>query len=127
MSAWGVAPWDNDYAADWFPSFFCEKSMSAASELVFNFDHRDERQYHQIRALAFVMQSLCRPYVWPESDGVDPKELLERTTRILENMVNPELEDWTFLNMWPDEAAVVESVRFQISELQERNSEWIPL
>jgi hypothetical protein len=66
MGAWGVAPWDNDTAADWFGEVFDELPLARKVEEALELD--GEEDHEQIRAAAAVLIMLGRTYIWPVED-----------------------------------------------------------
>jgi hypothetical protein len=54
MGAWGVQPWDNDRAADWFATFFAELDIDALRAA---FEYCDA--WDEIRAACYVFQTLA--------------------------------------------------------------------
>jgi len=66
MGAWGVAPWDNDSAADWFGDLFDEIPLAARVEGILNAD--PEEYAEEIRAAAALLIMLGRTYMWPVDD-----------------------------------------------------------
>jgi hypothetical protein len=66
MGAWGVAPWDNDSAADWFGDLFDEIPLAARVEETLNAD--PEEYAEEIRAAAALLIMLGRTYMWPVDD-----------------------------------------------------------
>jgi Domain of unknown function (DUF4259) len=66
MGAWGVAPWDNDSAADWFGDLFDEIPLAARVEEILNAD--PEEYAEEIRAAAALLIMLGRTYMWPVDD-----------------------------------------------------------
>lgn len=63
MGAWGMAPWENDSAADWFGDVMAKSGLPLMVEAALVLD---PNEYHEeIRAAAYVLLSLGRVYVWP--------------------------------------------------------------
>src|SRR6185295_9751279 len=63
MGAWGVAPWDNDAAADWYGDMF--DTTGLASHVERALDQDPEESHEEIRAAAYLLVALGRVYVWP--------------------------------------------------------------
>lgn len=66
MGAWGIAPWDNDSAADWFGDLFDEIPLAAKVEETLNADPKEYAE--EIRAAAALLIMLGRTYMWPVDD-----------------------------------------------------------
>ena len=66
MGAWGMAPWDDDSAADWFGNLFDEIPLAAKVEQTLNL--APEEYAAEIRAAASMLIMLGRTYVWPIDD-----------------------------------------------------------
>ena len=66
MGAWGVEPWANDGAADWFDDTFDETGLAKRVESTLNLDVDD--YYEEIRAAAYLVRLLARTYIWPVDD-----------------------------------------------------------
>jgi hypothetical protein len=63
MGAWGMAPWENDGAADWFIDAIVNSELPAKVEAALMLD---AEVYHEdIRAAAYVLLSLGRNFIWP--------------------------------------------------------------
>jgi hypothetical protein len=64
MGTWGTAPWDNDYAADWFGDALIEIGLAqrVAQTLQGGFEAADAEE---VRAAAAVLLLLGHVYVWP--------------------------------------------------------------
>jgi len=63
MGIWGIEPWANDLAADWFSQLFEETSLAEKVECALRLDPAEYAE--EIRAAAYILQQLGRPYVWP--------------------------------------------------------------
>ncbi|MEQ8460629.1 MAG: DUF4259 domain-containing protein [Sandaracinaceae bacterium] len=63
MGAWGMAPWDNDSAADWFGDLFEAAPLAQFVEETLRRDARASPD--QVRAAAALLVMLGRTYVWP--------------------------------------------------------------
>ena len=66
MGAWGVEPWANDGAADWFGDTFDETGLAKKIEQTLNLDI--DEYHEEIRAAAFLVRLLARTYIWPVDD-----------------------------------------------------------
>ncbi len=120
MGAWGVEPWDNDLAADWFHEFFKGVNVNARIRRAF----KDPNDLPVIRAACFILASLGRVYVWP-GDLAELKQLLEQGIALLSRMAKPsarDLEDDDFLEYWDDDPDFLKSVRAQIAQLRKRRA-----
>jgi hypothetical protein len=117
MGAWGVQPWDNDKAADWFADFFGDLDIGALRAA---FKYYDD--WEKIRAACYVLQALGRVYVWPAEHHDDLKELLEKGIDHLDKMLHPPDKDWDFLELWGNNPEVIASVQQQLDELRARRA-----
>ena len=63
MGAWGVSPWDNDAAADWFGDLFDATKLADKVEEALQLDAEDSHE--EIRAAAAMVVMLGRVYIWP--------------------------------------------------------------
>ncbi len=128
MGAWGYEPYGSDEGADWLAYTLRDFDYNNVEETILNFTGGEE-EYDSIRSAAFLLQKLCRPFVWSSLKSQhDPKLLIQQAISILEKMITCDDEEWTFLDMWDhdlgDETGIVEAVKEQIDELQERLKEW---
>jgi hypothetical protein len=119
MGGWSFKPWGNDDAADWFQRFWKSKDVALVVDEVERFDAKAER-YDQLRAAAYLLETLGNPYIWPATQQAALKPLLTRTIEILSHMIDPPDADWGFLDMWGNDPGVIEAVREQIAALQAR-------
>jgi hypothetical protein len=117
MGAWGVQPWDNDGAADWFAKFFAGLDIDALRAAFKYYDAWDE-----VRAACYVLQTLGRVYVWPVEHHDALKELLDKGIAHLDKMLHPPDPKWDFLELWGNKAEVVASVQWQLDELRARRA-----
>ena len=63
MGDWGVAPWDNDYAADWYHHLF--KQTKLAEYIGETLQLNVEEHADTIRAAAHILGCLGRVYILP--------------------------------------------------------------
>ena len=64
MGTWGVAAWDNDGAADWYGDLFQVTKLATRVEKVLK--KKDVEEWHEeIRAAAYLLVALGRPFIWP--------------------------------------------------------------
>jgi len=63
MGDWGLYPWDNDLAADWFDHLFNQTSLAEKVGETLRKDVWNDWQ--EIRAAGFVLIHLGRIYIWP--------------------------------------------------------------
>jgi hypothetical protein len=120
MGAWGIEPWDNDLAADWFYDFFKGVKANARIKKAF----KDRNDLPVIRGACFILGALGRVYVWPD-DLDELKQLLEQGIELLSRMAKPSKEDRAdddFLEYWEDDPQFLKSVRSQIAELRQRRA-----
>jgi hypothetical protein len=122
MGDWSFKPWGSDDAADWFQRFWKSKDVSLIVDEIEHFDPKAER-YDQLRAAAYLLQTLGNPYIWPAARRGVLKPLLARSIDLLSQMIEPPDADWGFLDMWGEHPGVVEAVREQIAALEARLSE----
>jgi hypothetical protein len=121
MGAWGIQPWEDDQAADWFHRFF--KGVNANARIRSAF--RDRNNLPLIRAACFLLGTLGRPYVWP-GDRKELRQLLEQGEALLTRMARPSAEDRQdndFLEYWDDDPDFLKAVRAQAAELRKRRAE----
>ena len=117
MGAWGVEPWDNDTAADWFGELFESLDVDKIQRAI-----EDEEDYDTIRAACFVLATLGRVYVWPADRLDELKTLLDTGIEHLTSMVEPSQKNLDFLEQWENNPEVVESINRQIEELKARRA-----
>lgn len=66
MGAWGVEPWANDGAADWFGGM---SDATGLANYVRETLQRDVEAWHEeVRAAAYIVVALGRVYIWPIDD-----------------------------------------------------------
>ena len=68
MGSWGVKPYENDSAADWFGGLWDECPLPAKVEETLKLDLEDYCE--EIRAAAHVLLQLGHTYIWPV-DSID--------------------------------------------------------
>ena len=118
MGDWGYKAYENDEAADWFTRFWESKNFDLLQSTAANFDPRNEN-YDEIRASAHVLVCFGSPYACP-SDFLDKLQpTIQKVVAILENMINPPSDEWTFLEIWESSPEIIAEVRRQIAELKE--------
>jgi hypothetical protein len=105
MGAWGVEPWDNDAAADWFGDTFEKTRLAQLVEQTLQLDVDD--YYEEIRAAAYLVRLLGRTYIWPVDD-IDRHRVLaaDRLQAVLDAGVFEESDEF------------IEAVRAEIAELR---------
>jgi hypothetical protein len=120
VGTWGTEPWENDEAADWFGEFFEGIDVDARIEEAFAWE---EDNQERIRAACFLLGALGRVYVWP-GDLDRLKGLHERGIELLARMLEPDDEDESYVDRWPEEhrPAVTASIQQQIALLKERQA-----
>ena len=129
MGDWGFNPYETDDAADWYGVTFKDFNFKRVEEAIINFDHANEHCYEPVRCAAFILQKIGIPYIWyVEDNQPSPVMLIKKAISILEKLISIDNEEWTYLDMWghelPDETGIVEAVRNQIEELEERLKDW---
>ena len=68
MGCWGVKPYEDDSAADWFGDLWDEFPVPAKIEETLNLDFEDSHE--EIRAAAHILMQLGETYIWPV-DSID--------------------------------------------------------
>lgn len=68
MGCWGVKPYENDSAADWFGDLWDEFPLPAKVEQTLNLDL--EESHEEIRAAVHLLLQLGKTYIWPV-DSID--------------------------------------------------------
>lgn len=66
MGAWGIEPWGNDRAADWYGDLLDEIGLAQRVERALQQDVPDAHE--EIRAAALLLLFLGRVYIWPVDD-----------------------------------------------------------
>ena len=118
MGTWGVAPWDNDAAADWFGDVFEEIDIDSKIEEALKYDYDN---YDQVRAAAYLLQVLGVTYVWP-GDLDSLTGYMQRAIKLLKAMIDQDTDDknMDFLALWDNDPTVIAAVREQIEQLEKR-------
>ena len=80
MGAWGKAPWDNDGAADWFSEVMENSRLPLMVEAALALDA--EEHHEDVRAAAYVLVSLGRPFIWPDKLDAHLKLAIEKLRQI---------------------------------------------
>lgn len=118
MGVWGVGPWDNDAAADWFNAFFAGIDVGKRIEEALQLGYNDE--FDELRAACYILEVLGRTYVWPgEINRLDG--YLKTGINLLSEAIDPRTE-WGkyFLNWWNNDPEMIASVKKQIQALTAR-------
>jgi hypothetical protein len=68
MGSWGIKPYENDSAADWFGDLWEEFPLPSKVEETLKLDVDDSHE--EIRAAAHVVLQLGDTYIWP-ADSID--------------------------------------------------------
>lgn len=107
MGHWGIEPWDNDSAADWFGDLMDATDLAGHVERALSQDPVAE--WEEIRAAALVLRSLGRVYVWP-IDDLDRHLALaaDQLERVLTAGIFDETDD------------VATAIRAEVAELRSR-------
>ena len=83
MGRWGIQPWENDTACDWYDWLFEESQLAQHIESALNQpieDHADE-----IRAAAHILLALGENYIWPIDERAEQlKKAASQLQRILD-------------------------------------------
>jgi hypothetical protein len=115
MGTWGVEPWGNDDAADWFGDFFRDLDIDALRDVFKYYD-----SWGEIRAACYVLQSLGHIHIWPANQHEALDELLNLGIEHLEKMLNPPHSGWDYLALWGNDPEVIASLQQQLDELRAR-------
>jgi hypothetical protein len=86
MGCWGVKPFENDGAADWFGDLWDELAVPKKVEETLKLDVQDFHE--EIRAAAYVLLQLGDTYRWPVHE-IDRH--CELAAKRLEEMLNSEI------------------------------------
>lgn len=65
MGSWGVKPFENDSAADWFADLWDECPVPKKVEETLKLDIEDSHE--EIRAAAHILVQLGENFIWPDS------------------------------------------------------------
>jgi hypothetical protein len=115
MGTWGIEPWANDAAADWFADFFDGLEVDQKIDIALRYPD----DHDKIRAACYILGALGRTYIWPgDLDKLD--EHLQKGTDLLKGMLDPENHDSDFLELWEGDEEAIESVTCQINTLEQR-------
>jgi len=107
MGTWGIEPWDNDRAADWFGDTFERLKIAEHVAATLQLDPVDNHE--EIRAAASLLVMLGRAYVWPV-ERLDQD--LSLAARKLEQLLAvPELNE---------SEEIIAAIRQEIQELRSR-------
>lgn len=113
MGVWGIEPWDNDTAADWYSSFFT--GIDVEDRIIGGLeDENPDRS----RAAAYLLSVLGRPYVWP-GDPARLGQLLDRAIGRMESLA----ADTEYLAGYEDGERLLISIANLVSELQALRNE----
>ncbi len=66
MGAWGMSPWENDGAADWFGDLLEELPLAQRVEAALKLEASEHHE--EIRAAVALLIMLGRTYIWPVGD-----------------------------------------------------------
>ena len=105
MSAWGIEPWANDAAANWFGETFDVTGLANRVEKALNLDIHDHHE--EIRAAAYIVRLLARTYIWAVHD-------IDRHRALAANRLQAVLDAGIF----DDEEAFKVAVTSEIAELR---------
>ena len=91
MGRWGLEPWANDSAADWFDAMFQLTGLATHVEQTLNL--RLDEYSDEVRAAAHIVLMLAEYYTWPIESRQRCVELaITRLQEIVEEMADPNLE-----------------------------------
>ena len=118
MGDWGSPVYEHDEAAEGVASVWESKVVDLLAPEVEQFDPSEEN-YDTIRAVAHVLIAFGSPYACPFSfiDRLYPT--MQATLVILQNMLTPPNDTWSFLDMWGEDPGIVRELEQQIRDLQE--------
>jgi hypothetical protein len=122
MGDFSFSPWGTDEAADWFASFWKDGGIEFLIKDIESFDLASER-FEELRAAAYILQSLGIPYVWPATHLDRLRPTLEKTISLLEALVDSTQESSPFLDSWGNDPRAAKAVANQIAQLKSRISE----
>jgi hypothetical protein len=90
MGCWGIEPYENDCAADWFGEFFDKFNILPFIEETLK--KKPEYYFEEIRVAAYIIIKLGHNYVWPVDDinrftilAVERLEAIKKVDEILES------------------------------------------
>lgn len=92
VGIWGIEPWANDAAADWFDTLFRATTLDRRIERTLRLPIR--RHVEEIRAAAYVVLTFGQPEFWPVDSYERCRELaINRLHEMLDQRVvtNPTL------------------------------------
>jgi hypothetical protein len=118
MGVWGIEPWDNDMASDWFVAFFRGIDVDKRIEEALQLGYNDE--VYELRAACYILETLGRTYVWP--GNIERQDQYLRTGIALLSEVNDPKTEWGkyFLDWWNNDSEMIASVKRQIEALTAR-------
>lgn len=109
MGWWGINPWDNDGAADWYGDLFEATKLDERVEETLKLDATTSHE--EVRAAAALLLALGRTYVWPIAD-------LDRHLDLAAN----KLQEIINKGILSESEELVEEVRHEVAELRSRIS-----
>ena len=115
MGDWSKEPWGNDEAVDWFARFWKHNDLTLAVNEVVDFDPAHEK-FDALRAACYVLICFGHVYTWPTNMLSQRGEILLQAVNLLEKMIDTN-DEWGFLDMWGNDAKIIQSVQFQIDSL----------
>lgn len=96
MGAWGIKPWDNDGAGDWFANLIAKTGLAQEVEEVLKFEMEDgsDSDADVVRAAAAVLILLGHIYVWSDDLEQHLRLAISRLEEILERGFYSGSEEW---------------------------------
>ena len=101
MGSWGIQPWDNDHAADWFGDTFDKTKLAKIVEETLRRDLNESAE--KIRAASALLLLLGRVYVWPIQD-------LDRHLALAADRLEEMLEAELYLDAPEIKACIAEEI-----------------
>jgi hypothetical protein len=114
MGCWGVKPFENDSAADWFGDLWEEFSVPAKVEETLKLDLDDAHE--EIRAAAHILLQLGDTYIWPV-DSIDPH--CDLAARRLEEI--KAMEEYSGAEFQAELQKEIDTLRSRISKTYKRS------
>ena len=114
MGAWGVKPWENDVAADWFS--LCMKEVNTEFILDEAESILEKEDEDELRAISYLIGHLGKVNIWP-SDMMDRVDRVKE--RLAQSLIKMLDTDSDFLDLWDNDDIVVQELKKEIKLLKE--------
>lgn len=120
MGTWGIEPWANDDAADWYAGFWTaeDKPGYITSAILTAEPEDDEGELETVRAASHLLAALGRVYIWPIERIDEARAAVDRAIQLLTQAISPE-DPYGFLDLWDDDPEIKEAIEFEIGALKE--------